>query len=69
MFSNMNLRDFESILIYFSEEDIQELEAAIAKRRNLASDEVGLPKLAEQSDYSANGVEGDFSEIHMQHPA
>ena len=54
----MNLRDFESILIYFSEEDIQELEAAIAKRRNLASDEEGLPKLAEQSDYSANGVGG-----------
>jgi hypothetical protein len=69
MFSNMNLRDFESILIYFSEEDIQELEAAIAKRKNLASDEEGLPKLAEQSDYSANGVEGDFSEIYMQHPA
>jgi hypothetical protein len=65
----MNLRDFESILYFFSEEEIEELQAAIDKRRSLALDEESLPTLAEQSDYSANAVEAVFSEVHIQHPA
>ena len=68
-FSSVNLRDFESIPIFFSEEEIEELQAAIDKRRSLALDEESLPKRAEQSDYSANGVEAVFSEGHIQHPA
>jgi hypothetical protein len=60
-FSSVNLRDFESILIFFSEEEIEELQAAIDKRRSLALDEESLPKLAEQSEYSANGVEARCS--------
>jgi hypothetical protein len=68
-FSSVNLRDFESILIFFSEEEIEELQAAIDKRRSLALDEESLPKLVEQPDYSANGVEAVFSDVHIQHLA
>jgi hypothetical protein len=68
-FSGMNLRDFESILFFFSEEEIEELQAAIDKRSELVLDEVSLPKLAEKSDYSANVVEGAFSEVHIHDPA
>ena len=64
----MNLRDFESILIFFSEKEIEELQAAIDKRSSLALDEESLHKLAEQSDYSANGMETASSEAHIQHP-
>lgn len=64
----MNLRDFESILIFFSEEEIEELQGAIDKRRSLALDEESLRNLVKQSDYSANGVEAAFSEAHIQHP-
>jgi hypothetical protein len=64
----VNLRDFESILIFFSEEEIEELQGAIDKRRNLALDEESLRNLVKQSDYSANGVEAAFSEAHIQHP-
>ena len=64
----MNLRDFESILIFFSEEEIEELQGAIDKRRNLALDEESLRNLVKQSDHSANGVEAAFSEAHIQHP-
>ena len=56
----MNLRDFEGILIYFSEEEIEELQAAIDKRRGLAADEESLYKLAEPSDYLATGAEAEF---------
>ncbi len=65
----MNLRDFESILIFFSEEEIEELQAAIDKRRNLALDEESLRNLVKQSDYSANGAQVVFSEVHIQHLA
>jgi hypothetical protein len=68
-FSGMNLRDFESILIFFSEEEIEELQAAIGKRSELVLDEESLPKLAEQSDYSAKGLKGAFSEVHIHDPA
>jgi hypothetical protein len=67
--SSVNLRDFESILIFFSEEEIEELQVAIDKRRSPALAEGNLPKLAEQSDHSANGVDAAFSEAHIQHPA
>ena len=67
-FSSVNLRDFESILIFFSEKEIEELQAAIDKRRSLALDEESLRNLVKQSDYSANGVEAAFSEAHIQHP-
>ncbi len=65
---SVNLRDFESILIFFSEEEIEDLQATIDKRRNQALNEESLPKLAEQSDHSANVVEGASSEAHIQHP-
>ncbi len=65
----MNLRDFESILIFFSEEEIEDLQAAIDKRRSLAHYEYSLPKLAEQSDHSANCAQVVFSEVHIQHLA
>jgi hypothetical protein len=65
----VDLRDFESILIFFSEEEIEELQGAIDKRRSLALDEESLPKLAEQSDHSANGAQVVFSEVHIQHLA
>ncbi len=68
-FSSVNLRDFESIAIFFSEEEIEELQATIDKRRGLALDEESLPKLAKQSDYSANGVEAVLPEVPLQHPA
>jgi hypothetical protein len=63
----VNLRDFESILYFFSEKEIEELQAAIDKRRNQALDEETLSKLAEQLDHSANGVEAASSEAHIQH--
>jgi hypothetical protein len=65
----VDLRDFESILIFFSEEEIEDLQAAIDKRRSLAHYEYSLPKLAEQSDHSANGVEGVLPEVPLQQPA
>jgi hypothetical protein len=65
----VDVRDYESILIFFSEEEIEELQAAIDKRKRLALDKESLPKLAEQSDYSAHGVEAVFSEVHFQDPA
>jgi hypothetical protein len=69
-FSRVDLSDFESILLYFSEEEIEELQAAIDKRRSRkpALGQESSPKLAEQSDYSSNGVEAVFSEVHIQHP-
>jgi hypothetical protein len=33
-FSSVDLRDFESILLYFSDEEIEELQAAIDERCN-----------------------------------
>jgi hypothetical protein len=68
-FSSMNLRDFETILIFFSEEEIEGLQTAIDKRRSLALGEESLLKLAKQSDYSAKVVEAVFSEVHIQHLA
>jgi hypothetical protein len=67
----VDLRDFESILLYFSQEEMEELQAAIDKRksRRLALNDESSPKPAEQSDYSSNGVEAVFSEIPIQHPA
>jgi hypothetical protein len=64
----VNLWDFESILIFFSEEEIEELQAAIDKRRSLALDEESLCNLVKQSDYSANGMETASSEALIQHP-
>lgn len=66
----MDLRDFESILIFFSEEEIEELQAAIDHRRNLVLAKGNLLRLSEQSDYSSNRVEVEvFPEVHIQHPA
>jgi hypothetical protein len=48
--------------------EIEELQAAIDKRRSLALDEESLPKLADQLDYSDNGVEDVFPEVPLQHP-
>ncbi len=68
-FYSVNLRDFESILIFFSEEEIEELQATIDNRRNQAPGEESVPKLAEHSNYPANAVEAVLSEIAMRHPA
>ena len=67
-FSSVNLRDFESILIFFSEKELEELQAAIDKRRSLALDEESLRNLIRQSGYSANGVEAATPVAHIQHP-
>jgi hypothetical protein len=67
----VDLRDFESILTFFSEEEIEDLEAAIDERssRRLALDEKRSPKPAEQSDHPPDDVEAVFSDVHIQHPA
>jgi hypothetical protein len=49
----VDLRDFESIPSFFSEEEIEELQAAIDERRRwLACEEEHSPEPPEQSDYS-----------------
>jgi hypothetical protein len=50
------LRDFESILLFFSEEEVEELQAAIAERRSrrLARDGKDCPESEEQPPYSSN---------------
>jgi hypothetical protein len=67
----VDLRDFESILTFFSEEEIEDLQAAIDERssRRPALDEKRSPKPAEQSDYPPDDVEAAFSDVHIQHPA
>jgi hypothetical protein len=60
----MDLRDFKSILIFFSEEEIEKLQAAVdERRRRLTPNEARTLELAEQPDYSPNGVEGELSEV------
>ncbi len=68
---SVKLRDLQSISIFFSEEEIEELQAAIDKRRSrtLAPDEGHAVELAEQSNYSPKLVDGVFSHDHIQHPA
>jgi hypothetical protein len=62
MLSSVNLSDFESILIYFSDEEIEQLQAVIDKRRSLDSDQEGLSTPAEHSDYAATGAEAELRE-------
>jgi hypothetical protein len=66
-------RDFESIPLIFSEEEIEELQTAIDKRksrRRLARKEERSLKPAEQLDNSPNRIEVEvFSAVHLQHPA
>ena len=68
----MNLRDFESILIYFSQEEIEKLQVAIEERRSrrLVLDEERSLNPAEQPDYSLNLAEEVevFPEVPIQHP-
>ena len=68
----MDLRDFGSILIYFSEEEIEKLQVAIEERRfrRLVLDEERSLNPAEQPHYSLNlPEEGEvFPEVHSQHP-
>ncbi len=73
----MDLGDFESTLIFFSEEEIEKLQAAIDERRRsrrsrrrLALDEERSLNPAEQPDYSLNlAEEGEvFPEVPIQHP-
>jgi hypothetical protein len=63
----VDLRDFESIVIFFSEEEIERLQATIDKRRRgrLAPDEERKLESAKQSDYSPNVGEGAFSEVRL----
>jgi hypothetical protein len=69
----VELRDFESILIYFSEGEIENLQVAIEERRcrRLVLDYERSLNPAEQPDYSLNlAEEGEvFPEVHIQHPA
>jgi len=63
----VNLRDFKSILLYFSEEEIEVLQAAIDERksRRLARDrQEGCPGAVEQPVYSSNVGEEEFLEVH-----
>jgi hypothetical protein len=48
----VDLKDFESILFFFSEEEIEKLQVAIEERRSrrLVLDEERSLKLAERSD-------------------
>jgi hypothetical protein len=57
--ASVDLRDFESIPIFFSEEEIEEVQAAIDERRSrrLALEEERPLKVVEQSDYSSNVLE------------
>ncbi len=70
-FSSVNLRDFESILIYFSEAEIVVLQAAIderkSRRRALHNERPLEP--AAKSDYPPSGVEDTFLEAYMQPPS
>jgi hypothetical protein len=68
----VDLRDFESILIFFSEGEIENLQVAIEKRRcrRLVLDYERSLSPAEQPDYSLNlAEEGEvFPEVPIQHP-
>jgi hypothetical protein len=71
-FSSVDLRDFESIPIFFSEEEIENLQAAIDKRRSrrLARNGEYCPGSVERPLYSPNLVEKQvLSETRIQHPA
>jgi hypothetical protein len=60
------LRDFDSILLYFSEEEIEELQAAIearASRRLAREEEQDCSGTLEQPVYSPNVLEEVFSEV------
>jgi hypothetical protein len=61
----LNLRDFESISIFFSAKEIEEFLTAIDERRSrrLAHDRVDRPGSVEQPVYSSNAGEGVFSEV------
>jgi hypothetical protein len=67
----VDLRDFQSISIFFSKEEIEKLQTAIDERRSrrLVLDEERSLKLTEQSDYSPKLAEEVFPEVHIQHPA
>ena len=67
-FSSVNLRDFDTVLIFFSEEEIEELQAAIDKRRSRRPARHGedCPALLEQPVYSSNVRGEEFSEVRMQ---
>jgi len=67
----VDLRDFESLLIFFSEEEIEELQATIDKRRSrrLARDGDDCPGSVKPPVYSFNVVEELFSEVRIQDPA
>jgi hypothetical protein len=70
--SSVNLRDFESISLFFSEEEIEELLAVIEERRSrrMAHDGEDCPGSAEQPVYSPEvGEEVVFSEDRIRHPA
>ena len=66
-FSSVDLRDFESIPSFFSEEEMAMLQAAIDDRRcrRLALEE----RSPEQADHSPSVVEAVLSDLRIQHPA
>ena len=64
------MRDFESVLIYFSEEELDKLQVAIEQRRSrrLALDYERSLNPAEQSHSSLNLAGEVFPEVPIQHP-
>jgi hypothetical protein len=74
----VNLRDFESIRLYFSEEDIEELQAAIDERRSTRQTrdvQEDCPGALELPTYLSNVVAKAFLEVStppriapVQHP-
>lgn len=69
--ASVDLRDFESILFFFSEEEIEKLQVAIEERRSgrLVLDKERSLNPAEPPDYSFNLVEDEvLPEDRIQHP-
>jgi hypothetical protein len=64
-FSSVDLRDFESILLFFSEEEIEELQAAIDERksRRLARDGNDCPESVEQPAYPLDERGAGFQKL------
>jgi hypothetical protein len=65
--ASVDLRDFESIFIFLSEEEMEELQAAIDERRSrrLACDGEDCSGSVEQPVYSPNVGEGEFLDVRQ----
>ena len=57
---NVDLRDFESIVLFFSEEEIEELQATIDERR--------MKRLAREEGHGGSEVAPDYPPEHSYPP-